>query len=228
MAAMPGGRAAPAGEPRLSPTGTRLPRGSSRFARSPAQHATVANPTVPGKGKLTIRFILTAAGVYATAGGLAYFVSQVLPTGTSSSEAILPRIFWLTTAVLIAGSWTMQRGLYWVRRERQSRFRRSLLAALVLGVLFVGLQGYGLRCLIRHQDPAEAQTGANAFLTMLAALHAMHFTLALLLLVWVTQSALADRYDHEYHWGVSVCAWFWHALGVVWLAILVVFLIATR
>jgi heme/copper-type cytochrome/quinol oxidase subunit 3 len=45
-------------------------------------------------------------------------------------------------------------------------------------------------------------------------------------LLWVTLSAFADRYDHEYCWGVSFAAWCWHVLGVVWLAILFVFAMA--
>jgi cytochrome c oxidase subunit III len=47
-----------------------------------------------------------------------------------------------------------------------------------------------------------------------------------LFLVFVTVQGFADRYDHEYYWGVLVCACFWHALGIVWLAILFVLVIA--
>ncbi|MFO1093983.1 MAG: hypothetical protein U0992_11835 [Planctomycetaceae bacterium] len=36
----------------------------------------------------------------------------------------------------------------------------------------------------------------------------------------MTARAHAERYDHEYYWGVSVCAWFWHALGIAWLFVL--------
>jgi heme/copper-type cytochrome/quinol oxidase subunit 3 len=57
-------------------------------------------------------------------------------------------------------------------------------------------------------------------------LHGMHFVVALLFLCHITVQAMADRYDHEYYWGVTVCAWFWHALGVAWVAILFVMLIA--
>jgi len=45
--------------------------------------------------------------------------------------------------------------------------------------------------------------------------------------VYVTVQALADRYDHEYYWGVTLCAWFWHALGLVWCVILATMGIAT-
>ena len=52
------------------------------------------------------------------------------------------------------------------------------------------------------------------------------FVVATLFLSLVAVRTFADRYDHEYYWGVSVVAWFWHALGIVWLAILAVFAIA--
>jgi heme/copper-type cytochrome/quinol oxidase subunit 3 len=83
-----------------------------------------------------------------------------------------------------------------------------------------------LLCLIGNQVAEDVQTGANAFIVIIGILHAMHFSLALLFLVWVTLNALADRYDHEYSWGVALCAWFWHGLGIVWLCILVVIAIA--
>ena len=64
------------------------------------------------------------------------------------------------------------------------------------------------------------------FVLMLAALHALHLSVALLFLAFVGTRAGADRYDHEYHWGVRFCAWFWHALGIAWLLILAIFAIA--
>ena len=60
---------------------------------------------------------------------------------------------------------------------------------------------------------------------VIAALHGMHFVIALLFLSYVTVQAFADRYDHEYFFGVTVCSWFWHLLAVVWCAILVVMMI---
>ena len=66
----------------------------------------------------------------------------------------------------------------------------------------------------------------TAFVLALASLHAMHVIVATLFLSLVTVRTFAERYDHEYYWGVSVVAWFWHGLGIVWLAILAVFAIA--
>lgn len=185
-------------------------------------------PPTSRQGLIAVRFIAAAAGVYATALSLAYLLIHVLPPPTRSAGVAMPGAFWITTPLLLAGSLSLGRACGQVRRERQMSFRRALLAALVLGVLFVALQAYGLWCLAFNQDPGEVQTGANAFVTVLAVLHVLHFGLAMLFLVWVTVNALSGRYDHEYYWGVTVCSWFWHALGLVWGVILVAILIVSR
>lgn len=179
-----------------------------------------------GSGRVAVRFIFASVFVYLTAGAVAFVFIHFFPGRVVPEKVVFPTAFWFTTVLLAVGSGFLHRAAFAVRHERQTTFRESLLVALVAGTLFVGLQTYGLASLARNQLPEEAQTGANAFITMLAALHAMHFALALLFLVWVTLNALADRYDHEYSWGVTVCAWFWHVLGVVWMLILVVFAIA--
>jgi cytochrome c oxidase subunit 3 len=178
------------------------------------------------RGRLAVRFILVSAGVYVAALSLALALIHYFPSAIAPGRVVFVPAFWLTSALLAVGSGFLQHGANCVRRERQRPFRRSLVVALVSGVLFVGVQLYALECLIRNQVAEEAQTGANAFIVMLGAVHAMHFSLALLFLIWVTLSSFADRYDHEYSWGVTLCAWFWHGLGIVWLCILVVIAIA--
>jgi cytochrome c oxidase subunit 3 len=149
-----------------------------------------------------------------------------VPSPIAAGRVVFPGAFWFTTLILALGSGLLQHASHCVRIERQRPFRRCLLMAVAAGTLFVGLQIYGLACLIRNQVAEDVQTGANAFIVIIGALHAMHFSLALLFLVWVTLNALADRYDHEYSWGVTLCAWFWHGLGIVWVLILVVLAIA--
>ena len=105
-------------------------------------------------------------------------------------------------------------------------FRQWMLTALVVGILFVAVQSYGLWSLMQNQNPMAVPTDVNSFVFVFAALHGMHFVVAMLFLVFVTLRALADRYDHEYYLGVTVCAYFWHALSVIWICILAVFAIA--
>lgn len=136
-----------------------------------------------------------------------------------------PPAFAVSSALLLMGSIALHQALEAVRIEKSGLFRRSLLIALGAGTLFVGIQSFGLWCLIQRQRPEDVSTGVNAFIVMLAALHGLHFIVALMFLSYVTIKGFAARYDHEYYWGVQICVWFWHALGAIWLAILGVFLI---
>lgn len=139
----------------------------------------------------------------------------------------LPWAFVVSTCFLGLGSWYLEQAHGQVRRERQIEFRRSLLLALMFAMLFVAVQGFGLWAIDKGiRDPYQSQVGVHGFVIMLTALHGMHFIIAQSVLLWVTLSAFADRYDHEYFWGITFAAWCWHVLGIVWLGILFVFTMA--
>ena len=88
-------------------------------------------------------------------------------------------------------------------------------------------QSYGMSALVKSISPQlEMQTSIHGMVIMFAAIHAMHFIVAQSILLWVTLSAFADRYDHEYYWGVTFACWCWHVLGIVWRGILCIFAIA--
>ena len=103
-------------------------------------------------------------------------------------------------------------------------FIYGCILALLFAVLFTSVQSYGLWAFMRStRDYQNPQLNTHGFVFMFAALHAMHFVVAQSVLLWVTLSAFLDRYDHEYYWGVTVCTYFWHLLGIVWLGLLAVF-----
>lgn len=170
----------------------------------------------------------TAVLLGSSLGGAALVRLLDIPAGTPFR---FPPVFWMSTVALATGSLALQRGVGFVRRERQRAFRGQLVVALVAGTVFVMLQIAGLKVLIdaRELSPvAEAADslptiGVKPYVVVAAALHAMHFVVAILFLVYVTVNGFQDRYDHEVHFSVRFCAWFWHALGVIWLALLCVF-----
>lgn len=174
-----------------------------------------------------VRFFLLSIAAFALAGTVARLLIRLAKPPLPADDIVFPPAFWISTVLLAVGSAALHLSVRRVRVERQASFRRCLIIALGAGTLFVGVQGYGLWYLVQNQNPSTVATGTNAFLVVLASLHGLHFTVALLFLVWVTLHAFSDRYDHEYYFGVTVCAYFWHFLGAVWLAILGVFAIAS-
>lgn len=179
-----------------------------------------------GQSRAALRFFATASGVVLLSASIAATLFALFGTPTGPG-VLFPPAFVASTLLLFSGSVALTKAVRYVRIERQLMFRRWLVAGLVLGALFVGVQTYALACLMPQDRTAQAaSTGVTAFVLALASLHAMHFIVATLFLSLVTVRSFADRYDHEYYWGVSVCSWFWHALGIVWVAILAVFAIA--
>ncbi len=167
--------------------------------------------------------ILQAAVVLAAACLLALIFGRQAP----SEKLRLPAAFAFSTVFLAVGSYCLERARLLVRLERQSGFRQTLLTSLGFAMLFVSVQGFGIWAIDKGtRNPQEVQIGVHGFVIMLTALHGMHFMVAQSVLLWVTLSAFADRYDHEYYWGVTFASWCWHVLGIVWLAILVVFSMA--
>ena len=185
------------------------------------------SPTLPmrhsgGQAQLAIRFFL-AAVVFGLASGV---ICWGLARRFGKSCGVASPAFAVSTALLWSGSFALSRALEFVRREKQAAFRRSLKTALVLGVLFTGVQAYALWSILpttaEQRTPESAELGAVAYVMMFGSVHALHFALAVLFVLLITLRAAEDRYDHEYHWGVTLCTWFWHGLGVVWMAILLV------
>jgi len=154
----------------------------------------------------------------------------LVSTGTftaRSDRLIFPPAFLISTALLVFVSSRMHSACRWVRLERQKLFRSRLGQALLGATAFVTVQCYGLWCLLTVQRVTAEATGLTHSAFAFALLHGIHVLVALLFLVFVLLRALADRYDHEYSWGITFCTWFWHALGIVWLAIAGAFLIAS-
>jgi len=172
-------------------------------------------------------FFLVSVAVLGIAGGLAYVLVHSLPAPETSDAITFQPAFWASTLLLFTGSVALQNAVGQIRRERQPTFRRALVAALVAGTLFVGVQSYGMYALLQSQSTSTVVTEVAPFVFVCVGLHAMHLLVALLFVVFVTLKAFDGRYDHEYYWGVVVCTCFWHFLGGVWLCILGLFAIAT-
>ena len=170
------------------------------------------------------RFFLATIAQAAVCIGLSLALAAVYGAPPQTERIRLPVAFQFATIALAAGSWFLHSSRNYVRVERQKEFRRSLLLALAFAILFVGVQSFGLWGFMKSTtDYQNPQLNTHGFVFMFASLHAMHFLIAQSVLLWVTLAACHDRYDHEYYFGVTFATWFWHALGIAWLAILFVF-----
>ena len=132
------------------------------------------------------------------------------PTGAPSLRLSLPNTF-----VLLLSSATA----YWaesgIRRGRTTRLRLGLLVTLVLGSVFLAVQGIEFR-----NNPVRPGTNAygSLFFTV-TGFHAAHVAVGLLMLLVVLIRALLGHFRTGRHEAVTNVTWYWHFVDVVWLAV---------
>jgi len=177
--------------------------------------------------RLARKFFLSSIAQLAVAISIGFGLASLVGRPEPSTSLRLPAAFQFATLLLAAGSWLLQRAGQLVRQERQEELRQTLSLALATAVLFVGVQSFGLWQFVQSvSDYRQTQVNVHGFVFMFTAIHALHFIIAQSVLLWVTLSAFAGRYDHEYYWGLTFASCCWHILGIVWIAILCVFAIA--
>ena len=136
----------------------------------------------------------------------------------------MPFSFIASTALLLANSLILHLAVVNVRQEKQKAFRRYLGIAMFFGLVFLLLQGEGMVRLIQTHFGSEAGAGKlYGICFTLALLHALHVIGGIAFLIYVWVQTRRDRYDHERHWTVDICASYWHFLDIVWIVMLVTF-----
>jgi len=141
----------------------------------------------------------------------------------------LPPLLWLSTAVLLVSSVTMQWALVSVRRDELDSLRIGLALTTVLGAAFLLVQA---RCWLIWMEPISQQwldsdeyRFALTSFYILTGLHALHVIGGLVPLAIVTRNAFAGMYSAEHHSGVRYTAMYWHFLGAVWIVLYAAMLI---
>ncbi|MBT5019099.1 MAG: hypothetical protein HON04_10155 [Planctomicrobium sp.] len=184
-------------------------------------------PYADGISRQALHFFALAAGSLTTATLIMWSLSHWFGKLTEKPDLIFPPSFLISSTLLGFGSLALTTALQHVRHERQREFRFWLLLSRLTGTLFMGVQGYALWSIfpdIRTRDSATVDS--LAFILCLTALHCLHLLIATLFVAFIISRAWANRYDHEYYWGVRICVWFWHFLLIVWLAIMAIISIA--
>jgi heme/copper-type cytochrome/quinol oxidase subunit 3 len=132
------------------------------------------------------------------------------PEGPPDLRLALPN-----TIVLLASSGTM----YWaesgIRLGRTGRLRIGLAVTLLLGALFLTVQGIEYA-----QNPLRPTTNAygSLFFTV-TGFHSAHVAVGLLMIAVVTLRALLSHFRTGRHEAVTYVSWYWHFVDVVWLAV---------
>lgn len=175
------------------------------------------------RAKLGVYILIVSLAIFFVAALIAYGIIRT-SVSVNLKPLQMPWSFLVSTLVLMAISLSLHFSVVSVRREKQGNYRRFLTLSLVLGFLFLLLQGEGMVRLILTHFQSEAGSGKlYGICFTLALLHAAHVIGGIIFLSYVWVQSKKNRYDHERHWTVDICASYWHFLDVVWILMLVTF-----
>lgn len=121
----------------------------------------------------------------------------------------------VNTLFLLASSVTMVRSVRAVKRGDPAGVTRGLGQTALLGLLFLGIQGYEWTRLVQFGLTASSGMYGAAFYTIIGT-HGVHVLTAVACVLTVLVRAARHRYSPTNHVGVRVCATFWHFVVGLW------------
>ncbi len=172
-------------------------------------------PTAPAVSTAVIGMAvgLTAITMFFISFTVAYLARRQEP---GWGTVVMPPILWLTTALLLASSGTLE----WARRRIAAGdiagLQRGLAATAWLGGAFLLGQIAAWRSLAAQGAYISANPHRDFFYVLTGA-HAAHLLGGLAALGIIVWKAHAGRYGVASHGGIGVFALYWHFMDVLWL-----------
>jgi cytochrome c oxidase subunit III len=128
------------------------------------------------------------------------------------------------TFMLICSSVTMVKAFAAIEHGDQAGLKKWLLATILLGAAFVGIQVYEYIQLAGHgfvpmRDAYAAEGGplyGATFYTM-TGFHGTHVTIGVLCLIFTAIKAFRGHYTEMNYGGVEIMGLYWHFVDLVWI-----------
>ncbi len=134
----------------------------------------------------------------------------------------LPKVFYLSTGIIIASSVLINFAMMSVKRNHLTRVKLFLFFTLLLGFGFVFSQFYAWKSLV-DQGVFLVGNVSGSFLYVLSGLHLLHLVGGIIFLTVILIKALLGHYNSEKKLGMELCATYWHFLDVLWIYLFLFF-----
>ena len=148
-------------------------------------------------------------------------------TGAGWTDIKLPNVFLVSTLVIVLSSFTLNNAIQAFNHERFGSYRTNLATTLVLGTLFILLQGWGWRQMIRAGIGLEGNP-AGGFVYIISGIHLLHILIGLVFLVIALAEAMRRRpYVDSFVYSVNppnrlkikLITLYWHFVDILWIGL---------
>jgi cytochrome c oxidase subunit 3 len=178
----------------------------------------------PATYRITMWILLAAIVMMFAALSSVYIMSSE----EQRRPVVMPRMFFVSTALILTSSWTFQRAKRSLQREQTSAHTKWLFLTLVLGLGFLISQLVGWQELARA-GVYFAGHPRSSFFYLATALHGAHLVggigLVLYLVLKSRRLILPLVNDEKHSTWTGVVGLYWHAMDGIWLWLLALLLI---
>lgn len=136
----------------------------------------------------------------------------------------LPQVFWISTAVILTSSITLQMALRSFKQREMSQYRLLIGITLLLGIAFIVLQWMGFQQLWEQRITFKG-SGAGQFLYVIFGLHGLHLIGGIIALTVMFIKTFVGKVKLYSSVPVDVMTTYWHFVDLLWLYLLIFFLI---
>jgi len=127
----------------------------------------------------------------------------------------------INTLILLSSGVTVTWAHWGLKKGNRNQLILGLLATVVLGFSFVGLQAYEYMHAYNDLN-LKLTTGAyGSTFYMLTGFHGLHVTIGAIILLVVMLRAMKGHFSEHNHFAFEAAAWYWHFVDVVWLGLFV-------
>jgi cytochrome c oxidase subunit III len=178
---------------------------------------------VPGAGLLAMRFLLVSISMLFVTIGVAYH--ERAKSAAHWQHIHVPSLLWLSTALILASSWTLELARGAFERKNSLRYARWLEVTVAIGLAFLTSQVFALRELAAQGIYLRHNPHSSLFY-VLTGVHGIHLLGGMAALSYLLVKAFARPelvlFDFRRQRGrAAAAALYWHFLAGVWLCLFV-------
>ena len=127
----------------------------------------------------------------------------------------------INTIILVSSGGTVTLAHWALKKNDRTQLCLWLFATVVLGVVFLGLQGYEFAHAFGDLNLTLGSGVYGSTFFMLTGFHGMHVTIGAIMLLVMLIRSMKGHFTPEHHFAFEAAAWYWHFVDVVWIGLFI-------
>jgi cytochrome c oxidase subunit 3 len=139
------------------------------------------------------------------------------PEGTEFINPIGPVL--IGTIILVASSFTMQWGVWQIRKGNRTALNRAVAVTVLLGIVFLLIQAADYYEYVHHENfGINSGVYGTLFYTM-TGFHGAHVLGGVIGLIVILTRGMQGQFSARHHVAVEAVSAYWHFVDIVWIAL---------